>query len=270
MRIAGGIGIIHEECPRSLGLWHRAGMLPVDTYENCTGESHMCQYALQQGVTQIPSLLRPMEWNAPGETPRIVIPNKEADHGTVNLERSDQLRAGEYPRKLFTAVRSHEHSLSHAPRQGRRPRAAKAGTARRGSTNRAATRSVKGYEVAPDQYVTVEDKELEAACPRSRAAINITRLRGPCADRPDLLRPPLLSSCPTSRRPRPTGSCWTRWSSRARSASPSSSCGTRSTSRPLRPGEGVIMLEIMHFADEVVEPSTSGRCPPTSRSARRN
>ena len=51
---------------------------------------------------------------------------------------------------------------------------------------------VKGYEISPDRYVTITPEELDVARAAEDAHDRHRGLRGPRADRPDLLRPPVL------------------------------------------------------------------------------
>ena len=51
---------------------------------------------------------------------------------------------------------------------------------------------VKGYELSPDRYVVIKPEELEALEPKKTRTIDIEDFVELDADRPDLLRPPLL------------------------------------------------------------------------------
>ena len=59
---------------------------------------------------------------------------------------------------------------------------------------------VKGYEIAPDRYVVIEPAELDTLQPKKTKTIEIEDFVELVADRPDLLRPPLLPGARARRR----------------------------------------------------------------------
>jgi DNA end-binding protein Ku len=112
-------------------------------------------------------------------------------------------------------------------------------------------RVAKGYEIAPDEYVMLSNDEIKAAnqparrpsssrtsCPPSRST------RSSTASRTTWLR---------RRAPRRSTRCSSpRSSSRAASGSAASRCASASSSSASGPVDGVLRMQVMRFADELV------------------
>ncbi len=118
---------------------------------------------------------------------------------------------------------------------------------------------VKGYEIAPEQYVVDHPRRARGARPEEDAGDRDPGLRRPRRHRPDLLRPSLL--------PRPRQGC----RARLRAAGQGDGRGAQGRRRALRaaqqarasrrcaPMDGVLTMATMRFADEVVSPTEISR-----------
>jgi len=164
------------------------------------------------------------------------------------------------PVMLYTAVRSREirfHML-HA-KDGSRVRQMLVCPVE-GDKEISRDETVRGFEVAPDQYVTVEDKELEAVAPEESRAITIldfvdqSQIDPIYYDRPYYLMPEetavkpykLLLEAMTQARKVAIAKFVMR---------------EKEYLGALRPAGGMMILTTMRFAQEVVEPSTIGALP---------
>ena len=113
---------------------------------------------------------------------------------------------------------------------------------------------VKGYEIAPDRYVVIEPAELDALEPKKTKTIEIEEFVELAADRPDLLRPPLLPG-PGHRRRKalPAAARGDARDGQGRDRARRASARRSSSSRCARMGD-VLAMATMLFADEVVSP----------------
>ena len=60
---------------------------------------------------------------------------------------------------------------------------------------------IRGYEIAPGEYLPITDEELESLSPERSRTIEIVEFIDMAGSGPDLLRPPVLShSCPGGRK----------------------------------------------------------------------
>lgn len=120
--------------------------------------------------------------------------------------------------------------------------------------------TIKGYEVAPDQYVTVKDEELDALAPEASRAIaimnfvDIKQIDPIYYDRPYYLMPDetsvkaykLLMDAMTEAGKVGLAKFVMRG---------------KEYLAALRPANGVLMLEVMHFSQEVVDAHSLGSLP---------
>lgn len=119
---------------------------------------------------------------------------------------------------------------------------------------------VKGYEVSPDEYVVVEDEELEALEPKATRAIEISDFIDLSEIDPVYYsRPYYLVPDEEAMRP---------YTLLVKALSESGKAGIgklvmrgKEYLAAIRPVDGVVLLETMHFADEVVEASEIGELP---------
>ena len=156
------------------------------------------------------------------------------------------------PIRLYAASEIRVRGLVQpAPRQV--PLAAEAAVHLHRRTRRSspATEMVKGFEFAKDQYVVFTEDEIKAMAEESTRTIEITEFVPIVEGRPRLLRGRLLPRVrtraarrPTSSSPRPcgpTGRCaLAKWAARG-----------KGYLVLLRPFESGLVMQVLHFADEV-------------------
>ena len=78
---------------------------------------------------------------------------------------------------------------------------------------------VKGYEISPDQYVTISPEELESLEPQKTRTIDIEEFVDLEQIDPIYYDHPYYLAARQGRRRRRTSCCWTRWSRPTRSPS---------------------------------------------------
>jgi DNA end-binding protein Ku len=120
--------------------------------------------------------------------------------------------------------------------------------------------TVRGFEVAPDQYVTVDDKELEAIAPEASRAINISEF----VNQADI--DPIFFDRPYYLLPDEQGAKAFRLLMDAMASEGKVALAKfvmRGTEylAVLRVGDGVLLLETMHFAQDIVDSRTVGALP---------
>ena len=177
-----------------------------------------------------------------------------AMHGTLDLDRRDQLRARHRPREALQRGPAQDGALPPAQRRDGRAHPAEARRPARRATRSPTTRLVKGYEIAPDRYVVIEPEELEALDPKKTKTIEIEDFVDARRHRPDLLRPPVLPRARARAAPSPTGCCSRRCARPARSAIAKVVIRQKEQLVAIRPMDGdVLGMATMIFADEVVD-----------------
>jgi DNA end-binding protein Ku len=160
------------------------------------------------------------------------------------------------PVKLFTAVREKKLSFRSLHDQDKVPLKQKLICPADGKEVHA-EHIVKGYEIEKDQYVVVRQEELEAVAPKATRAIEIQDF----VDLDDIDpvyfdRPYYVAAKPEGMRP---------YKLLVEAMEKKKKVGiakivmhTKEYLAALRPVEGVLCLETMHFGDEVVDPSRVG------------
>lgn len=163
------------------------------------------------------------------------------------------------PVKLYTAVRSNDirfHML-HA-KDGVRVRQKLVCPLDDKDVEREET--VRGYEVAPDQYVTVSDDELDALAPEASRSIAISdfvdlkKIDPVYYDRPYYM-------LPDENAVKPYKLLMEAMEQSGKVAIAKFVMRGKEYLAALRPAQGVLLLEIMHFAEEVVEAGSVGALP---------
>ena len=117
-----------------------------------------------------------------------------------DLDRRDQLRPGQRAGEAVQRAQPQDACASTSCRA--RPACASRRSASIPQTGEEVPYEdiVKGYEIAPDRYVVIEPGELERSQPKKTKTIEIEDFVELVADRPDLLRPPLLPRARPRRR----------------------------------------------------------------------
>lgn len=169
------------------------------------------------------------------------------------------------PVKLFTAVRSRgvNFHMLHA-KDGVRVRQRLVCPLEDKEISRDQT--VRGFEVAPDQYVTVDDKELDAIAPEASRAISISEF----VNQADI--DPIFFDRPYYLLPDEQGVKAYRLLMDAMASEGKVALAKfvmRGTEylAALRVADDLIMLETMHFAHEIVESRSVGAVPTNIKAA---
>ena len=185
---------------------------------------------------------------------------------SIHLDRRDQLWPGHGAREALQRCTAQERALP--PAQRARPACASSRSASTRTTGDEVPYEeiVKGYEIAPDQYVLIEPGELEALDPKKTKTIEIYDFVELDADRPDLLRPPVLPRARRRRRQALPAAATRRWPRAARSRSRKVVIRQKENLVAIRPMEGgVLGMSTMIFADEVVPPDRLDDLPDDDR-----
>jgi DNA end-binding protein Ku len=116
---------------------------------------------------------------------------------------------------------------------------------------------VKGYEVAPDQYVIVSDEELEALAPEATRLIEISSFVEPSSIDPVYYERPYYL-LPDERAAKAYRLLVAAMTNSEKVGVAKVVMRNREYVAALRPIRDVICLEIMRFADEIIQPETLG------------
>ena len=128
------------------------------------------------------------------------------------------------------------------------------------------TETVRGFEVAPDQYVTVDDKELEAVAPEESRAINISNFVSEAAIDPIFYDRPYYL-LPEEQAVKAYRLLMDAMAEEKKVALAKFVMHGTEYLAALRVRNGMIMLETMHFAGEIVDSHSVGAIPANVKAA---
>ena len=211
-----------------------------------------------------------------GATPATVVAGRNTGSKPVppsgNLDRVRQLRARHRARPRVVSATKSQDVRFHQLEEGTNSRIRYRRVSEQAGEEVTTDRIVKGDEIEPGRYVVMEGDELEASAPK-RPPDRDRGLRRPHRHRPRLLRAALFPRARQERRealPAPRRRSCSR---RARSRSTGSVMRSKEALVVIRAVDGVLVLETMRYADEVLgtdlaTQSSPSRTPPSLPSAR--